>query len=283
MKQTYSSDYIRRQFQDRVMPLYDGYRDAEQFGERTDRVVFYATLVERLKDATRQPHVLDLGGGLSPFAPLLASLGYAVTMIDDFGGGGGIEPDTRSGDLAVIERFRGTGGVRIIEGDFLHSALPLDDASVDVVTSFHSIEHWHSSPMSMFSEIRRVLRPGGHVVIGCPNAVNLRKRLWVLFGRTNHCSLREWYYDGSPFRGHVREPTVNDLRELLAWNGFEVVDVFGRNFIGQHSHSLPAGLRSLWLPLLSSVDPLLRLRPTLCSDIHVIGRVRPDARLATTS
>jgi SAM-dependent methyltransferase len=194
-------------------------------------------------------------------------------MIDDFGGGGGIDPVNRRADLAVIERMRSMG-VNVVEGDFVKEALPLAEASVDVVTTFHSIEHWHHSPLPLFRELKRVMRPGAHMVIGCPNAVNLRKRLWVLFGRTNHCALREWYYDGTPFRGHVREPTVDELCELLAWNGFDIVDVRGRNFLAEYSGSLPSNGRALWRALLAVSDPLLRLRPSLCSDIHVIGRVR---------
>jgi SAM-dependent methyltransferase len=273
MRTRNSQKQIREAFVERVLPLYDGYRDVAMFHQGAERIIFYATLVERLRRSTAQPHLLDLGGGLSPFAPLLVALGYRVTMIDDFGGGGGIDAKCRTTHLDVLERMRRLG-VNVIEGNFLNDALPLPDSAVDIVTSFHSIEHWHSSPMPLLREVKRVLRRSGHLVIGCPNAVNLRKRLWVLLGRTNHCSLREWYYDGLPFRGHVREPTVSELRELLAWNQFDVEDVYGRNFIGEYSESLPAVGHPVWRGLLKLTDPVLRLAPTLCSDIHVVGRSR---------
>ena len=48
------------------------------------------------------------------------------------------------------------------------SQIPLADASVDVVVSFETIEH-HDKHELMMSEIRRVLRPGGLLVISSPD------------------------------------------------------------------------------------------------------------------
>lgn len=46
--------------------------------------------------------------------------------------------------------------------------LPLADDSVDVVVSFETIEH-HDQHEQMLAEIRRVLRPGGLLIISSPN------------------------------------------------------------------------------------------------------------------
>lgn len=48
------------------------------------------------------------------------------------------------------------------------SALPLPNASVDMVVSFETIEH-HDEHEAMMLEIRRVLRPGGVLVISSPD------------------------------------------------------------------------------------------------------------------
>lgn len=48
------------------------------------------------------------------------------------------------------------------------AAIPLADASVDVVVSFETIEH-HDQHREMLAEIRRVLRPDGIMIISSPN------------------------------------------------------------------------------------------------------------------
>lgn len=47
------------------------------------------------------------------------------------------------------------------------AAIPLPDACIDVVVSFETIEH-HAQHKEMISEIKRVLRPNGLLVISCP-------------------------------------------------------------------------------------------------------------------
>ncbi len=56
--------------------------------------------------------------------------------------------------------------LRFVQGDA--RALPLPDASVDAVVSFETIEHFDGQE-AFLSEIHRVLRPDGHVVISTPD------------------------------------------------------------------------------------------------------------------
>ena len=218
-------------------------------------------------------HLVDLGAGLSIFGPLCRAHGMRVTLVDDFGGGGGVELDQRGQEVALLQAFEGELGITVVRENFLEHELPLPDKDVDVVTCFHSLEHWHHSPKRLFREIVRVLKPGGLLVLVTPNAVNLRKRLYVLFGRNNFPLLRDWYDDGDPvYRGHVREPVIRDLQQLMEWNGLQVVATYGRNFIGRNSKALRFLPPALVRGLAAGSDRLLRYVPSLCSDIHVIGR-----------
>jgi len=237
------------------------------------RELFYLQLVADTGGLVRGKHLVDLGPGLSAFGPVAAALGNQVTLIDDYAGGGAVDVNRRDITQRFITGFRELLGGRVEEMDFVSKPLPLDDASVDVITCFHSLEHWHHSPKPLFREIVRVLKPGGHLIIATPNAANLRKRIFVPFGRNIWSSLTEWYHEGDPvFRGHVREPIVSELHQLLGWNHFEVLATYGRNFIGRDSQALTFLPKSLVHALATGTDHILRCFPTLCSDIHVIGR-----------
>jgi SAM-dependent methyltransferase len=231
---------------------------------------FYLQLLAEAGKLESKFTLLDLGAGMSLFGPIVSELGLHVTLVDDFSGGGGVDVARRDDSLSQLELFRGRFGIQIFKQELLRTPLPLPDVSVDAVTCFHSLEHWHHSPKQLFGEIRRVLKPGGHIFLATPNAVNLRKRIYVLLGLTNHCELSEWY--GSPdFRGHVREPTVSDLHQLMSWNGFEVVGTYGRNFIGTRSIALAWMSVNATQFLARASEGFLRHFPTLCSDIHVVA------------
>jgi SAM-dependent methyltransferase len=209
---------------------------------------------------------------MSWFGPIASELGLRVALVDDFGGGGGVEIPDRDASLRRLDLFRQQFNIEIFEQDLLRQPLPFPDESIDAVTCFHSLEHWHHSPRRLFSQIRRVLRDGGYLFIATPNAVNLRKRISVLFGRTNHCPLSEWYDSDLEFRGHVREPVVRDLKDLVLWNGFRVVAVYGHNFIGADTTALPWLSSALMKRIVELSDAILRYFPTLCSDIHVVSQ-----------
>jgi ubiquinone/menaquinone biosynthesis C-methylase UbiE len=77
----------------------------------------------------------------------------------------GVEAIGVDASAAMVEKATGNAGraglsgrVRFLEGDA--ADLPLPDASVDVALSTFSLHHW-SDPVRAFSEVHRVLRPGG--------------------------------------------------------------------------------------------------------------------------
>lgn len=238
-----------------------------------ERMEFYARLAFQTGQLKPGKVLVDLGCGLSLFGLLGRLYGPEVVLIDDFGGGGGIALGGNSSLPPLWEWAASSHGIRVISQDFIQNPLPLPSASVDLVTCFHSLEHWHHSPRRLFSEIRRILKPGAFLILATPNAANLRKRAFLLAGKSNFPELTEWYRDGDPvFRGHVREPVLKDLEDLLKWNDFQIVGRWGENFIGADSQSLSFLPKFLvrWVARTSAC--FLRLFPGLCSDLHIVGK-----------
>jgi len=248
-------------------------RKFKPFLSYDERSEFYVRLAFQTGQLAPGKTLVDLGCGISLFGFLCRMYGAEVHWVDDFGGGGGIALGGRNPPPPLLAWASQTHGIKLVSQDFIRDPLPFPSDSVDLVTSFHSLEHWHHSPRRLFSEITRILKPGGALLLATPNAANLRKRLFVLFGKTNFPELAEWYHEGDPvFRGHVREPVLRDLEDLLRWNHFQITGKWGRNFIGADSQSLSFLPKPLVRFLAFASAGLLRHFPTLCSDLHITGQ-----------
>lgn len=106
--------------------------------------------------------------------------------------------------------------------DLTCDALPMDSWSCDAVLCFEVIEHFLNSPQPLFGEIRRVLRPGGHLLLSTPNMQHWHRISSTLQGLT--------YPDlnfGEPLESrHTHIFSYRELAELLHATGFKVVEQF---------------------------------------------------------
>ncbi len=207
--------------------------------------------------------LLDVGAGFSPFALVCARLGMTVTIADDFG-------DPMHIDQSVLTVFK-KYGVRVLSGDIFEMSWPFKEEDLDVVTTFDSMEHWHQSPKNLFQQLFSFVKPSGVMWVNVPNCVNLRKRMTVPFGYGKWSSMQDWY-ESPVFRGHVREPDVNDLRYIAKDLGCAHPIIEGKNWIGYRSPRRWVKVLTPW------VDCLLQLNPALCSDIYLVMVKRDDER-----
>lgn len=204
--------------------------------------------------------IADIGAGVLPFMAICQQLGYSTLVVDDYRDA----TYPRSATDAVLSRFKDLG-VTIFENDIFEDTSFLAElGSLDLVVTHHSMEHWHNSPKSLFHELWANLREGGALWIGVPNCVNLRKRLTVPFGFGKWSQMQDWYEE-PVFRGHVREPDVDDLEYIARDLRARRIRISGMNWLGYRS---PKSLVRLVVPL---VDRPLRLFPSLCSDIYLVA------------
>jgi len=95
---------------------------------------------------------------------------------------------------------------RLVHADA--TRLPFQPYSLDLVVSFETIEHVPDAP-ALVSEVGRVLKPGGRLVLSTPNRA---------FGP-------EERHTQNPF--HVREFTADELRDVLRAS-FDDVQLYGQ-------------------------------------------------------
>ncbi|QRF75002.1 hypothetical protein Thermo_00495 [Thermoplasmatales archaeon] len=101
----------------------------------------------------------------------------------------------------------------------------------DLVIFYETLEHILAPDEVVFSNIYKILRPGGMLVGSVPNAVSVHKRFAALLGRNIHWSKRSIVDGVFGGYGHIREYTTSEIRELLTQK-FKVKKIYGLNPYG---------------------------------------------------
>ncbi len=149
--------------------------------------------------------VLDIGGGTGGSAVRIAELGHRVTVVDP-------SPDA----LAALDRRARERGVTVDgrQGD----VSDLADLAVDVVLC-HGVLEVVDDPAAALAEIRRVLRPGGHLSL----LVGQRPAAVVARAMAGHFGQALAMLDQTEALGRSgRRFTAAEATHLLAGAGFEV-------------------------------------------------------------
>jgi SAM-dependent methyltransferase len=159
-------------------------------------------VVDRLRPS-RGEHAVDLGAGLGPACVRAARAGASVTAV---------EPTPYMRAILRLRARASRAGSRITVADGAAEAIPVPDATADVLWATNSMHHWTDTGRAV-TEIRRVLRPGGRVLL-----VDER------FGDPEHPDHERFARRGSLEDHGFHEADASEMGRLLTEAGFVDVD-----------------------------------------------------------
>ena len=146
--------------------------------------------------------VLDVGCGSGDNASILHQKGYKV-------------------DGITISKMELEAATPFLESGYLYNlelGLPaeLKEGVYDYVICSHVLEHI-CYPEKLITDIRRVLKPGGSLIVALPNIMHYKSRLQLFKGNFNYKDSGLWDYT------HFRWYTYKTGKQLLEQYGFQVV------------------------------------------------------------
>ena len=163
--------------------------------------------------------VLEMGAYLQITPALRNQLGYGEVRGCYYGKLG--RSDHRSVTSAEGETFQ----CEIDHFDAEKDVFPYPDGHFATVICGELIEHLFADPMHLMSEVNRILKPGGHLVLTTPNIAALRGIAGILQGYHPgffHAYIRPAEGTGEVDARHNREYAPREIHQLLENSGFEV-------------------------------------------------------------
>jgi glycosyltransferase involved in cell wall biosynthesis/SAM-dependent methyltransferase len=163
--------------------------------------------------------ILEMGSYLQITPALKTRLGYGEVRGCYYGPAG--ETSHRSVVSSSGEPFECTLELFDAEKD----RFPYDDGHFSTVLCCELVEHLRDDPMHMMSEINRILRPDGHLVLTTPNIGSLRAIAAILSGYHPGffpAYIRPRAEGEEPEARHNREYTAREVVYLFHYAGFEI-------------------------------------------------------------
>lgn len=184
--------------------------------------------------------ILDFGSGACHKTAIIQCMGYECSAYDDLHDDWHRRGDNFSRINDFIKEFK--IDFRLAE----HGYLPFTKNYFDMVMSHDVLDHLHDSPRDLLNDLCELIRPNGLLFVTVPNAVNIRKRISVMRGKTNLPPYDTYYWYPGPWRGHVREYVKGDLELLAQYLGLQILELHGCHHM---LYRVPRIIRPIYLAL----------------------------------
>lgn len=176
----------------------------------------HAELLRWLTPA-QQPRVLELGCGPGKYVGLMANSGFQVVGVDPF-------------EFPTWEQLKGRPEVTL-KSSVYGEDLPFQDASFDAVVCLSALLYFND-PQRGMEEMRRVLKPGGRLIVRTVNRLNY---FTARTGKRLDPASRQLYSPG-------------ELAKLVSEHGFKVEHSFTHGFWPPAFTDFWWYLQCVWIP-----------------------------------
>lgn len=197
--------------------------DEVYLDQHIERFVDTLRIVAEIETPNKQfLRILDVGAGVGFLSILLrVKFGHNVEAVD-----------LRESILFWEERFK-KYGIPLKPCDITTEPLPYAAESFDIVIFSEVLEHLFASPIHAITEVKRVLKHNGTLILTTPNVCRLANIGRLILGKNILPDFRKYELGSTPKTPHIREYTLKEVISLI--NEVKLEGLASRN--RDHFHS----------------------------------------------
>ena len=148
----------------------------------------------------------------------------------------------------------------------LHALTPFEDSAADEILAVHVVEHfWRWEVADVLREWARVLKPGGLMILECPNLKSAceaflanpelhagagqegQRTMWVFYGDPawrDPLMVHRWGYTPQSLAALLAEAGLVNIRQEPAQ--FKLREPRDMRMVGEKARGSPRGFRTFW-------------------------------------
>ena len=161
---------------------------------------------------------LELGGNPYFTTMLLKQFTKLEIFVGNYFGDGNHQNYAQNVDYMNLDGAnKGTERIAFQHFNIETEPFPYSDNEFDLVIMAEIIEHLLMDPCRVLREIKRVLKPGGTLIITTPNVARLENVMRLIGG----ANIYDPYSGYGPYGRHNREYNLHELALLLRFHGYD--------------------------------------------------------------